>query len=80
MEFVKSFNIDYGRVLHYWSVNTWSWRIYVVVIVFALVTTLGAVASWMKQFPADNRVRVTPTEMVAPLLKKAFSINRRKPA
>ena len=48
MEFVKSFNIDYGRVLHYWSVNTWSWRIYIAVAVLAVVTTLGAaVVSWM---------------------------------
>lgn len=53
MEIVKSFNIDYGRVLHYWSVNTWSWRIYVVVIVFALVTTLGAVVSWMHDDPDE---------------------------
>lgn len=53
MEIVKSFNIDYGRVLHYWSVNTWGWRIYVVVIVFALVTTLGAVVSWMHDDPDE---------------------------
>ena len=53
MEIVKSFNIDYGRVLHYWSVNTWGWRIYIVVVVLALVTTLSAVASWMHDDPID---------------------------
>lgn len=53
MKIVKSFNIDYERVLHYWSVNTWSWRIYIVVVVLALVTTLGAVVSWMHDDPDD---------------------------
>lgn len=53
MEIVKSFNIDYGRVLHYLSVSTWGWRIYIVVVVFALVTTLSAVVSWMHDDPDD---------------------------
>lgn len=53
MEFVKSFNIDYGRVLYYWSVNTWSWRIYIAVAVLAVVTTLGAVVSWMHDDPDE---------------------------
>ena len=57
MEFVKLFNIDYGQVLHYLSVNTWSWRIYIAVAVLAVVTALGAaVVSWMHydQDKSDN--------------------------
>lgn len=53
MEIVKLFNVDYERVLHYWSVSTWSWRIYIVVVVLALVTTLSAVVSWMHDDPID---------------------------
>lgn len=53
MEIVKLFNIDYERVLHYWSVNTWSWRIYIVVAVLAVVTTLGAAVSWVHDDPDD---------------------------
>lgn len=53
MEIVKLFNIDYERVLHYWSVSTWSWRIYIAIAVLAVVATLGAVVSWMHDDPDD---------------------------
>lgn len=75
MEFVKSFNIDYGRVLHYWSVNTWSWRIYIVVAVLAVVATLGSAVSWVYDKPDVFNYSSKPDKFdYSSILSKILSI------